>query len=396
MANFKTLDDVEVRGKRVLLRVDLNVPMKDGKVSDVTRITRVTSTIEDLSNAGARVIMLAHFGRPKGKRVDAMSLAPVAKASAEIIARPVTFVTDCIGDIATKAVDAMQDGDIVQLENTRFYPGEESNDPDFAKALAANGDIFVNDAFSVSHRAHATSEGLAHILPAYAGRSMEAELNALESALGTPEHPVVAVVGGAKVSTKLALLGNLVAKVDVLIIGGGMANTFLAAEGKPVGKSLCEHDLVDTAREICTTAREQGCEILLPRDVVVASEFKAHAPSKTISAEAVASDDMILDVGSATLGEIAIRFEAAKTIVWNGPLGAFELAPFDNGTVIAARHVAMLTRAGRITSVAGGGDTLAALNQAGVAQDFSYISTAGGAFLEWLEGKDLPGVKALA
>jgi len=396
MATFKTLDDVEVLGKRVLLRIDLNVPMADGEVTDATRITRVASTIEDLSNAGARVIMLAHFGRPKGKRVDAMSLRPVAAATAEVIGRPVTFVDDCIGDSAAAAVDAMKDGDIILLENTRFYPGEEGNDPDFAKALAANGDIFVNDAFSVSHRAHATSVGLAHILPAYAGRAMEAELKALDSALGTPKHPVVAVVGGAKVATKLALLANLVAKVDVLIIGGGMANTFLAAQGKPVGKSLCEHDLVDTAREILIEAERKDCEILLPQDVVVASEFKARAPSKTIAAEAVGADDMILDVGTTTLADIAIRFEGAQTIVWNGPLGAFELEPFNNGTVIAARHVAMLTGAGRVISVAGGGDTLAAFNQAGVAEDFSYISTAGGAFLEWLEGKDLPGVKALS
>jgi phosphoglycerate kinase len=395
MTAFKTLDDLQARGKRVLLRVDLNVPMADGKVTDTTRIERVTSTIRDLSEAGAHVIMLAHFGRPKGKRNEAMSLAPVADAVAKTIDKPVGFVDDCIGETAAKAIKSMQDGDILLLENTRFYSGEEGNDPDFAKALAANGDIYVNDAFSVSHRAHATSEGLAHHLPAYAGRAMEKELKALESALGSPKHPVVAVVGGAKVSTKLALLGNLIDKVDVLIIGGGMANTFLAAQGLPVGKSLCEHDLVGTAKEIIEAAKDKNCEILLPQDVVVASEFKAHAPSKTIPVQAVGDEDMILDVGSNTLAEIAIRFEGANTIVWNGPLGAFEIEPFNNGTNVAARHVAMLTQANRVTSVAGGGDTLAALNQANVANDFSYVSTAGGAFLEWLEGKELPGVKAL-
>ncbi len=395
MSAHRTLDDVDVKGRRALVRVDLNVPMRDGVITDATRIDRIAPTIRELSEKGARVILLAHFGRPKGNPNPQMSLAPIAPAIAKSVNRDVKFASSCIGDGAKSAINAMADGDIVLLENTRFHEGEEKNDAAFAKALAENGDIFINDAFSVSHRAHATSVGLANILPAYAGRTMEAELNALSAALTTPERPVVAVVGGAKVSTKLALLGNLVGKVDVLVIGGGMANTFLAAQGKPVGKSLCEHDMVDTALKILHTAKEQGCDIVLPSDVVVAAEFKENAPAKTISVDTVGEDDMILDVGTEALAEIAIKFEAAKTVVWNGPLGAFEIPPFNNGTFVAARHVAMLTKSGRITSVAGGGDTLAALNQAGAAKDFSYISTAGGAFLEWLEGKDLPGVKAL-
>ncbi|TNE58752.1 MAG: phosphoglycerate kinase [Alphaproteobacteria bacterium] len=396
MSAFKTLDDVDVKGKRALVRVDLNVPMAEGKVTDTTRIDRVVPTLTELSDKGAKVILMAHFGRPKGAVVPEMSLRPVAEATAAILGRPVAFAEDCIGDKAASAVAALKDGDILMLENARFHKGEEANDPEFAKALAASGDIYVNDAFSVSHRAHASSEGLAHLLPAYAGRSMEAELKALDAALGNPERPVLAVVGGAKVSTKLDLLENLVGKVDRLVIGGGMANTFLAAMGMSVGKSLCEHDLGDTARRILEAAKEKGCEVILPSDVVVAKEFKEHAPSKCVGLDAVAEDDMILDVGTDSLGDLAVHLEATKTVVWNGPLGAFEIKPFDNGTVTAARQVAMLTKAGRLTSVAGGGDTLAALNQAGAADDFSYISTAGGAFLEWLEGKELPGVKALS
>lgn len=395
MSTFKTLDDFDVTGKRVLVRVDLNVPMSDGKITDATRIERVAPTIHELSKKGAKVILLAHFGRPKGNRIPEFSLEPIASACSDILDRRVRFASDCIGAPAKIAVDAMMDGDILVLENTRYHSGEEKNDPDFAKELAANGDIYVNDAFSAAHRAHASSEGLAHILPTAAGRAMEAELKALAAALTEPKRPVVAFVGGAKVSTKLELLGNLVAKVDVLVIGGGMANTFLAALGKPVGKSLCEHDLADTARDILARASEAGCEILLPTDVVVASEFKAGAAARTISASEVSGDDMILDIGTGTLGDIAQRLETASTIVWNGPLGAFEIPPFDNGTNIAARHVAMLTKAGRVISVAGGGDTMAALIAAGVEEDFTYISAAGGAFLEWLEGKDLPGVKAL-
>ncbi|TNE40200.1 MAG: phosphoglycerate kinase [Alphaproteobacteria bacterium] len=396
MSAFKTLDDVDVKGKRVLVRVDLNVPMADGKVTDTTRIDRVVPTLTELSDKGAKVILMAHFGRPKGAVVPEMSLKPVAEATAAILSRPVAFAGNCIGEEAATAVATLADGDLLMLENARFHKGEEANDPEFAKALAANGDIYVNDAFSVSHRAHASSEGLAHLLPAYAGRSMEAELRALDAALGNPQRPVLAVVGGAKVSTKLDLLENLVGKVDRLVIGGGMANTFLAAMGKPVGKSLCEHDLGDTARRILEAAKAAGCEVILPKDVVVAKEFKAGADARCIPLDAVADDDMILDVGTDSLGSLAVHMEDTKTVVWNGPLGAFEIPPFDNGTVTAARQVAMLTKAGRLTSVAGGGDTLAALNQAGASDDFSYISTAGGAFLEWLEGKELPGVKALS
>lgn len=395
MSNFKTLDDFDVSGKRVLVRVDLNVPMSEGKITDATRIERVVPTVRELCDKGAKVILLAHFGRPKGNRIPEMSLEPVAAASTDIFDRRVQFASDCIGAPAKIAVEAMSNGDILLLENTRYHAGEEKNDPGFAKELAENGDIYVNDAFSAAHRAHASSEGLAHMLPTAAGRAMEAELKALAAALTEPKRPVVAFVGGAKVSTKLELLGNLVTKVDVLVIGGGMANTFLAALGKPVGKSLCEHDLADTARDILARASDAGCEILLPTDVVVASEFKAGAPARTISASEVSGDDMILDVGTGTLGDIAQRLEEACTVVWNGPLGAFEIPPFNNGTNMAARHVAMLTKAGRLISVAGGGDTMAALNAAGVEDDFTYVSAAGGAFLEWLEGKDLPGVKAL-
>lgn len=395
MAGHKTLDDADVKDKRALVRVDLNVPMQDGKVSDATRIERVAATILELSDKGAIVILLAHFGRPKGTVVAELSLEQISGSVSETLGRPVRFVTDCIGEPVANAVADSKAGDILLLENTRFHAGEERNASDFTKALATNGDLYVNDAFSCAHRAHASSEGLAHQLPAYAGRAMEAELKALEAALTTPQHPVLAVVGGAKVSTKLDLLENLVSKVDMLVIGGGMANTFLAAQGKPVGKSLCEHDLLDTANAIFAAAEKANCEIILPEDVVVAGEFKAGAPSKTLLVAEVGPDDMILDVGADGIAKIGVAFERAKTVVWNGPLGAFEISPFETGTFAAARHVALLTKSGRLTSVAGGGDTLAALNAAGASEDFSYISTAGGAFLEWLEGKTLPGVAAL-
>ncbi|MBO6855846.1 phosphoglycerate kinase [Roseibium sp.] len=393
---FKTLDDLtDIAGKRVLVRVDLNVPMDGGKVSDTTRIERVLPTIRELSDKKAKVILLAHFGRPKGARVADMSLGPVALAVAGLLGRPVVFADDCIGQAAKDAVDVMVDGDVLLLENTRFHAGEEKNDPDFAKALATNGDIYVNDAFSAAHRAHGSTEGIARLLPAYAGRTMQAELEALGSALGNPVRPVLAVVGGAKVSSKIDLLENLVAKVDMLVIGGGMANTFLAAQGTDVGKSLCEHDLAETAKRIMTAADKAGCEIVLPADAVVAREFKAGADNETVSLDAIPADGMILDVGAASIETVKTKIDAAKTLVWNGPLGAFEIAPFDTATVAAAKHAAANTKAGKLNSVAGGGDTVAALNHAGAADDFSYVSTAGGAFLEWLEGKELPGVKAL-
>jgi phosphoglycerate kinase len=393
---FKTLDDLtDIAGKRVLVRVDLNVPMDGGKVSDTTRIERVLPTIRELSDKKAKVILLAHFGRPKGARVADMSLGPVALAVAGLLGRPVVFADDCIGQAAKDAVDVMVDGDVLLLENTRFHAGEEKNDQDFAKALAANGDIYVNDAFSAAHRAHGSTEGIARLLPAYAGRTMQAELEALGSALGNPVRPVLAVVGGAKVSSKIDLLENLVAKVDMLVIGGGMANTFLAAQGTDVGKSLCEHDLAETAKRIMTAADKAGCEIVLPADAVVAREFKAGADNETVSLDAIPADGMILDVGAASIETVKTKIDAAKTLVWNGPLGAFEIAPFDTATVAAAKHAAANTKAGKLNSVAGGGDTVAALNHAGAANDFSYVSTAGGAFLEWLEGKELPGVKAL-
>ncbi|GAB2184572.1 phosphoglycerate kinase [Roseibium sp. LAB1] len=393
---FKTLDDLtDIAGKRVLVRVDLNVPMDGGKVTDTTRIERVLPTIRELSDKKAKVILLAHFGRPKGERVAGMSLGPVALAVASLLGQPVVFADDCIGQAAKDAVDVMVDGDVLLLENTRYHAGEEKNDPDFAKALAANGDIYVNDAFSAAHRAHGSTEGIARLLPAYAGRTMQAELEALGSALGNPVRPVLAVVGGAKVSSKIDLLENLVTRVDMLVIGGGMANTFLAAQGTDVGKSLCEHDLAETAKRIMTAADKAGCEIVLPVDAVVAKEFKAGAENETVSLDAIPADGMILDVGAASIETVKARIDTAKTLVWNGPLGAFEIAPFDTATVAAAKHAAANTRAGKLNSVAGGGDTVAALNHAGAADDFSYVSTAGGAFLEWLEGKELPGVKAL-
>ncbi|MBG6208640.1 phosphoglycerate kinase [Labrenzia sp. EL_126] len=393
---FKTLDDLnDISGKRVLVRVDLNVPMDSGRITDTTRIERVLPTIRELSEKGAKVILLAHFGRPKGERVADMSLAPVAPAVAELLGKPVAFTDDCVGGVATEMVNAMSDGGVLLLENTRYHRGEEKNDPDFARALAANGDIYVNDAFSAAHRAHGSTEGIARLLPAYAGRTMQAELEALGSALGDPVRPVLAVVGGAKVSSKIDLLENLVSRVDMLVIGGGMANTFLAAKGIDVGKSLCEHDLAETARKIMVAAEAANCDIVLPDDAVVAKEFKAGAENETVALDAIPSDGMILDVGAASIETVNTKIDSAKTLVWNGPLGAFEIEPFDKATVAAAKHAAENTRAGKLNSVAGGGDTVAALNHAGAAEGFSYVSTAGGAFLEWLEGKELPGVEAL-
>ena len=392
----KTLDDIDVAGKRVFLRADLNVPMRDGAVSDATRISRLAPTITELADKGAIVIVASHFGRPKGESVPDMSLAPLAgPLSAALGGRNVSFANDCIGAEAQKVVGAAKGGDVVLLENLRFHEGEELNDPDFAAELAKLADIYVNDAFSAAHRAHASTEALAHLLPAAAGRMMQAELDALDSALGSPERPVGAIVGGAKVSTKLDLLGNLVGKVDMLAIGGAMANTFLHALGTDVGKSLCEHELADTALEILGLADEAGCQIILPSDAVVAREFAEGAPSEVVPVGAVPGDMMILDIGPGSANGLAAKLSDLKTLVWNGPLGAFEVPPFDAGTVMVARVAADLTRAGALKTVAGGGDTVAALVAADVLDDFSYVSTAGGAFLEWLEGKDLPGVKAL-
>ena len=394
MPNFRTLDDADVKNKRVLLRVDLNVPMENGKVSDATRIERMAPTIIEIADKGGKVILLSHFGRPKGSNPKD-SLKPVARAVADIIGRPVAFAEDCIGEQAESAVNAMKSGDILCLENTRFHPGEEKNDPSFAAALAKLGNLWINDAFSAAHRAHASTEGLGHHLLAYAGRSMQAELDALQKALETPQRPVAAIVGGAKISTKLDLLGNLIAKVDVLIIGGAMANTFLAAQGKSVGKSLCEHELAGTARETIEKAQARDCEIVLPVDVVVAKKFEAYTPSRVVDVDHVGPDEMILDVGPRSVEYVVSVLARAKTLVWNGPFGAFELEPFDNGTVAVAEAAAELTQAGHLVSVAGGGDTVAALNAAGVTERFTYVSTAGGAFLEWMEGKALPGVDIL-
>ena len=389
---WKTLDDMDFAGKRALVRVDINVPVDDGVVTDTTRIERIIPTVDDIQEKGGKVILMAHFGRPKGQVVPEMSLEHIAPAVADVLGLPVTWVNSDYAD----AVAEMEGDEVLLLENLRFNPGEEKNDADFAKRLAGLGDIYVNDAFSAAHRAHASTEAIARLLPACAGRLMAEELVALEKALGTPERPVFAVVGGAKVSTKLDLLGNLVTKVDHLVIGGGMANTFLAAQGIDVGKSLCEHDLADTAREILAKAEAAGCEIILPRDIVVAREFKAGANNETLAPDACPADAMILDAGPATVAYICEVLENANTLVWNGPLGAFEIAPFDTATNAAAAKAAKLSRTGQLISVAGGGDTVAALNQAGVADDFTYISTAGGAFLEWMEGKELPGVAALS
>ena len=388
---WKTLDDVDVAGKTVLVRVDINVPMDAGRVTDTTRIDRIVPTIRDIQAAGGKVVLLAHFGRPKGKPDPTMSLRLVQPALEQALGQAVTFVERP----SRAALDALPQDAVVLVENTRFSAMEEANDPMMSGFLASLGDLFCNDAFSAAHRAHASTEGVARLLPSFAGRLMAGELGALEQALGSPARPVVAVVGGAKVSTKLELLGNLVTQVNHLVIGGGMANTFLAAQGFPVGTSLCEHDLAQTARDILAQAATAGCEIILPRDIVVAREFWANAAHETLPPDACPADAMILDAGPLTVAYIGTVLEAAKTLVWNGPLGAFELAPFDRATMAVAAKAAALTRAGRLISVAGGGDTVAALNQAGVAGDFTYVSTAGGAFLEWMEGKTLPGVAAL-
>jgi phosphoglycerate kinase len=392
--SFRTLDDVDVKGKRVLLRVDLNVPTENGRVTDTTRLERVAPTINEIADKGGKVILLAHFGRPKG-RDPKDSLKPVAAALSGVIKRPVGFADDCIGEVAAKAIGAMKDGDVLCLENTRFHKEEEKNDSAFVAELAKLGDIWVNDAFSAAHRAHASTEGLGHKLPAYAGRTMQAELDALNKALEAPTKPVIAIVGGAKVSTKIELLENLVAKVDALVIGGGMANTFLHAQGVGVGKSLAEKDLAATALKIIDKAEAANCAIILPVDAVVASQLAANAPSHAYGLDAIPPDGMILDVGPQSTARVHAAIDDAATLVWNGPLGAFEVAPFDRGTMLAARHAAARTKAKRLISVAGGGDTVAALNQAGVAGDFTYVSTAGGAFLEWMEGKPLPGVEVL-
>ena len=401
MTAFKTLDDLAtdfgaLTGKVALVRVDLNLPMQDGAVTDDTRVRAAAPTIAELSAIGAKVLLLAHFGRPKGERVSTQSLSLVVGAVEKVIGREVMFVPEIAGDVVAQAIGILAPGDVAILENTRFWKGEENNDPELANAIAANGDFYVNDAFSAAHRAHATTEGLAHVLPAYAGRSMQAELDALEAALGNPQRPVAAVVGGAKVSSKLDVLKHLVTTVDHLIIGGGMANTFLAARGVDVGKSLCEHDLAGTAEEIITAADGAGCTVHLPYEVVVAKQFAANPASlRTCNVHEVAGDEMILDVGPLAVEALGDVLKTCRTLVWNGPMGAFETPPFDAATVALARTAAALTREGSLVSVAGGGDTVAALHHAGVADDFSYISTAGGAFLEWMEGRELPGVKAL-
>lgn len=400
MSAFRTLDNVTLSGKRVLVRVDLNVPMENGKVTDATRLERIVPTLKEISDKGGKVVLLAHFGRPKGDTYEARasekeSLAPVAKALAGVLGKPIAFCPESIGPKAEAAVAAMQNGDVLCLENTRFHKGEEKNAAEIVAGFAALGDLYVNDAFSAAHRAHASTEGVAHKLPAYAGRAMQAEVEAISKALEKPDRPLAAVVGGAKVSTKLELLGNLVKKVDFLIIGGGMANTFLAAQGKAVGKSLCEKDLLDTARAILKGAAEAKCQIVLPGDAVVAQEFRAHAPSRVVDVDHVGEADMILDAGPRSVVEVEKVLGATKTLVWNGPFGAFEMEPFDAATNAVAKVAAELTKQGKLLTLAGGGDTVAALNHAGVADEFSYISTAGGAFLEWLEGKVLPGVEAL-
>ncbi|MBN8971666.1 MAG: phosphoglycerate kinase [Rhizobiales bacterium] len=394
MSNFRTLDDADVKGKRVLVRVDLNVPMDNGRVTDTTRLERIAPTITEISDKGGKVILLAHFGRPKGR--DAKdSLKPVSAELAKVIKRNVAFAEDCVGEPAEKAVAAMKDGDILCMENTRFHKEEEKNDPAFVAQLAKLGDLWVNDAFSAAHRAHASTEGLGHKLPAYAGRTMQAELDALNKALEAPKKPVIAIIGGAKVSTKIDLLENLVKKVDALVIGGGMANTFLHAQGINVGKSLAEKDLAPTALRILEKAEAANCAIILPVDAVVAYHFEANAPSHAYGLDAIPADGMILDVGPQSIERIHAAIDDAATLVWNGPVGAFELTPFDRGTVVAAKYAAQRTKLGKLVSVAGGGDTVAALNHAGVGGDFTYVSTAGGAFLEWMEGKPLPGVEVL-
>ena len=392
---FRTLDGVAVRGKRVLLRADLNVPVRDGKISDLTRIERLSPTIRELAGNGAKVIVCSHFDRPKGKRVPEMSLGPVAVALGQVLGSKVRFAEDCVGLPAQQAVERMRDGDVIVLENTRYYDGEEENDPKFSAQLAALADIYVNDAFSSAHRAHASTEGVAHLLPSYAGRLMQAELEALDAALGNPLRPVMAIVGGSKVSTKLELLGNLVGKVQVLVIGGAMANTFLAAQGVAVGKSLQEAEMHDTARRILEQAKAAGCQVVLPVDAVVSAAFKPNPPTQTVPVGKVPADTMILDVGPATVAALIGTLGSVKTLIWNGPLGAFETPPFDASTSALARAVADATQKGTLKSVAGGGDTVSALRHAGVIDKFSYVSAAGGAFLEWMEGKTLPGVAAL-
>jgi len=392
---FRTLDSADVRGKRALVRVDFNTPMHEGKISDDTRLKAALPTIDRLRQGGAKTILLSHFDRPKGKRTPSMSLAPIVAPLSQLLGAPVAFADDCIGEPARTAVAAMKPGDVLLLENLRFHPGEESNDPQFAKALAANGDLYVDDAFSAAHRAHASTEALAHLLPAYAGESMRRELEALEVALGSPARPVLGVVGGSKVSTKLDLLDNLTAKLDRLAIGGGMANTFLFAQGWAVGASYCEKELADTARQIMKAAQDRGCELLLPIDIVVAEQPQPGSPARTRYLGEVDEHERILDAGPRTVARLNEAMDQSKTLIWNGPLGVFEVPPFDAGTLAAARHAAALAKARRIVAVAGGGDTVAALNAAGAAADFTFVSTAGGAFLEWLEGKTLPGVEAL-
>ncbi|MEO5374015.1 MAG: phosphoglycerate kinase [Alphaproteobacteria bacterium] len=395
MPAFKTIDQIDVAGKRVVVRADLNVPVKDGKVTDTTRIDRSAQTIKDLVAKGARVVVVTHFGRPDGQRNAKYSLKPIVEPLAKALGMPVAFGEDCIGPEAEKVVNALKAGEVAMLENLRFHAEEEKNDPVFAKKLASLGDVYVNDAFSTAHRAHASTEAIARMLPAAAGRLMQAELEALGKALEKPQRPVAAVVGGAKVSTKLELLGNMVAKVNMLVIGGGMANTFLFAKGVDIGKSLCEKNMADTAREIMKKAEAAGCEILLPTDAVVADEFKEGAPSRVVPIDKVPSDKMILDVGPDSTARVVGKLASCKTLVWNGPMGAFEVKPFDNATNAIAQAAAKLTEQGMLLTVAGGGDTVSALANAGVEEKFSYISTAGGAFLEWLEGKELPGVAAL-
>ena len=397
MPKFRTLDDVDPRGKRVLVRVDFNVPMQNGEVTDATRIERACETLEELVRKGGKVVVLSHFGRPKGKVESSMSLKPIVKPLSQALGGiDVRFAPDCVGELAHAVVDALPDGGVALLENLRFHAGEEKGDSTFADQLATLGDLYVNDAFSVSHRAHASVTGLAERLPAYAGRLMQAELEALEAALGGAQRPTAAVIGGAKVSSKLDVLGHVMEKVDVLVIGGGMANTFLNAQGTKVGRSLCEHDLADTARAIMAKAADHNVAIVLPTDVVVATEFKVGAQNRTVPADAVSPDEMILDVGPDSVAEVERKLDGCRTLLWNGPMGAFEVEPFDRGTNGVARAVARLTQEGKLRSVAGGGDTVAALAHAGVLEQFSYVSTAGGAFLEWLEGKELPGVAALA
>lgn len=393
---FKTLDDADLSGKRALVRVDFNVPMHEGEVSDDTRLQAAVPTIQKLRQGGAKVVLLAHFDRPKGKVTPSMSLEPIVPALAKVLGGPVAFAADCVGEAAAAAVDALNPGDVLLLENVRFHAGEEGNDPTFAKALAANGDLYVNDAFSAAHRAHASTEGLAHVLPAYSGEQMRLELSALDKALGKPERPVLGIVGGSKVSTKLDLLSHLVTKLDKLAIGGGMANTFLYAQGHDVGASYCEKDMAETARDIIRLAGQHNCKLFLPLDIVVAEKMAPGAPARVRTLGAVDEHERILDAGPETVERLCRAMDNSKTLIWNGPLGVFEMPPFDKGTVTAARHAASLVKAGKLVAVAGGGDTVAALNAAGVADDLSFVSTAGGAFLEWMEGKALPGVAALS